>query len=371
MTVELLTAPWPKPRLNHDHRPEDENGKLLHFEKEATPPVRELSDVEVTVAKNKGPHPIDWATFWDEEEDTCDEFLIEPFVPKNRSTAIYSKAGEGKSLLVLEACAAAAMGRSVFGQPAKDPIKVVYMDLEMSEDLIRERLKNFGYGPDDDLSNLFYFSLPALPGFDTEEGGIEILDIAIRHDADLVVIDTMARAVKGPEDKSDTYRDYFRHTGMFLLANGVTVIRLDHAGKDVSRGQRGSSGKNDDVDVVFELTCTDGINVNLKRTKSRMTSIPEVIKLKREDLPLTRHVLVDDGGFPEGTLEVVAYLDAFNVPIDATIRDAQQTLRDNGQPRRTNVVTAAVKYRKTAGNSRETAPEDGVGNKSGNAGKQP
>ena len=199
--------------------------------------------------------PIDWPDFWS-HDFSADDWLIEPLVARGRQTAIYSSAKTGKSLLALDIAAAAATGKSVLGHSPQDPIAVVYVDLEMTEADLRERLVDLGYGPDDDLSRLSYFQLPELPGLDRDLGGEILVGTAVAHGAAMVVIDTMARAVQGEENNADTYRAFYWHTGRRLKAAGIALLRLDHQGKDANLGQRGSSAKVDDVDVVFKLTRT-------------------------------------------------------------------------------------------------------------------
>jgi hypothetical protein len=167
--------------------------------------------------------------------------------------------------------------------------------------------------------------------------------MAARFNASLVVIDTMARVVKGKEDDSDTYRDYYNYTGRRLKAAGRAMWRLDHAGKDLTQGQRGSSAKADDVDVVFRLSSTDN-GVTLKRTHSRIPWVPAEIALARHDNPL-RHELVG-ALWPEGTAEVARLLDDLKVPLDATVKIAQAALRLAGQGRRTQLVMAGLKWRR-------------------------
>ena len=55
-------------------------------------------------------------------------------------------------------------------------------------------------------------------------------------------------------------------------------MRIDHAGKDLKKGARGTSAKNDDVDLVWQMTKVDGQLV-LLRQKHRHTWIPERINL--------------------------------------------------------------------------------------------
>jgi hypothetical protein len=296
-------------------------------------------------ANRGGIKPIDWPKFWANETPAAD-FLIEPVVAAGRGTAIYSSAKAGKSLLLLDMAAAAVTGRGALGQPARPPIRIVYLDLEMVEADLRERLSDLGYGPDDDLSGLAYFQATELPSLDSELGGTELADIARDHRAHLVIVDTMARVVVGPENDTDTYRAFYRHTGSRLKALGIALCRLDHEGKDGSRGQRGASGKNDDVDVVYRLSA-DGNQLRLRRTHTRVPWIPPELSIVRHEEPHLRHVVTTEDTWPAGTAEVAGLLDDLEVPLDATVRMATTALKAVNRGRRVAVVTAALKLRRT------------------------
>jgi len=90
---------------------------------------------------------IDWSTFWD-EETAADEWLAEPLIPAKRQTVIYSPAKVGKSLLLLDICARLASGNRVLDQAKGPPQHILYIDLEMTRDDVRDRLREMGYGPE-------------------------------------------------------------------------------------------------------------------------------------------------------------------------------------------------------------------------------
>jgi RecA-family ATPase len=96
---------------------------------------------------------------------------MKPIVPVGRQVAIFSPAKQGKSLFALDACAAAATGGSILGQPPAEPIHIVYIDQEMGRDDLRERLKDMGYGPASDLSRLYYYQLVNLPPLELSTAG--------------------------------------------------------------------------------------------------------------------------------------------------------------------------------------------------------
>jgi hypothetical protein len=254
---------------------------------------------------------IDWPTFWDGEDDEDKRWLLEPLFARGRGHAIYAGAKTGKSYVVLAACAALATGKPFLSHPGGDPVTVLYVDYEMTEDDLRDRLEEFGYGPDDNLGHLHYVLLPSIEGLDTEEGGSALVAAAVAVGAELVIIDTTGRAVEGEENSADTFRAFYRHTGLGLKQSGIAFARLDHAGKDVAKGQRGSSGKNDDVDVVIQMTNVDN-GKRLKATHRRMGWYPA-----------QTDVVVADGKFATtprmysaGVAKLAAAFDEWGVPID-------------------------------------------------------
>jgi hypothetical protein len=274
------------------------------------------------------------------------EWLAEPIIARGRSHALFAPGGTGKSLLALWLAAAIATGKPIFGH-TNEPRNVLYLDYEMTADDLAERLENMDYGPDSNLATLHYALLPSLPGLDQPEGGRAVLELARLVHADLVIIDTFGRAVHGDENEADTVRNWYRWTGIHLKAEHRAFIRVDHAGKDLERGQRGSSGKNDDVDVVWQLT-RDGETFTLKAKKRRMGWIPETVELQRHEDASLEYALLAGGGYPAGTAAVAKQLDTLGIPVDAGYRTAAKALKDAGKGARGTTVRAAQKYRKNA-----------------------
>jgi hypothetical protein len=282
---------------------------------------------------------LDWSTFWDRDR-LSEDWLVPDVLARGRAHALYASHKAGKSLLMLSLAATVATG--------PDPVVVVYLDYEMTEDDLAERLEDMGYGPDSDLSRLRYALLPTLPPLDTAEGAQTLSDLLDDVEAAhaghhlLVVLDTTSRAVGGQENDADTFRSFYAHTGIALKRRGATWARLDHAGKDASRGQRGSSAKGDDVDVVWRLVRTDD-GIKLRRDLARMSWVPEEVAFTITEEPLTFRRA--EGAWPDGTRETAALLDTLDVPIGASGRQAQQALKAGGQGRRAEVVRAAQRWR--------------------------
>lgn len=283
--------------------------------------------------------------FWNTDLEESD-FLIPPFIARGRGHALYASAKAGKSYVVLQAIAAACIpGHKSWAEPVAEPISVLYLDYEMTEADLRERLEMFGYSKGDDYSRLHYVKASGMGAdLDTPDGGAELVAHAVEWGVDLVVVDTLSRAVKGEENEADTVRAFYHYTGGRLKQpHNIALLRLDHAGKDIGRGQRGTSSKNDDVDVVWRLERAGNGNV-LKCTHQRMGWLPEEIVLNyTED---------DDGhsyhvrgvvSFPEGTKEIMDALAAADAPLDVSRAQAR---RDYGIRGKNEVLQAAIQCRK-------------------------
>jgi len=286
---------------------------------------------------------INWPEFWGIDHNLAD-WLIEPVIPSGRSVAIYAPGGTGKSLFALWLAVQAAIGTPALTGP-QAAIDVLYLDFEMTNADLAERLEDMGYGPATDLTHLHYALLPSIDPLDSPEGGKAVVELARSVNAALVIIDTFSRAVKGKENDADTIRDWYRWTGLHLKTEGRAFVRIDHAGKDLDKGQRGSSAKNDDVDVVWQMTKADNSILTLKAKKRRMGWVPDETKIVLEHDPI-RYSLADGPVWPAGTADTARALDELNVPVDASTRVAGTALKAAGNGTRRAVVVAAVKYRK-------------------------
>lgn len=317
-----------------------------------TPLAVDLSEAEDTPDVDPDAPPlaawqIDWSEFWQRDPGASD-WLCEPFLARGRAHALFAGAKSGKSLLTLEVAAALATGSPVLAKGRTEPVDVLYVDYEMTEDDLHERLDDFGYGPEVDMSRLHYVLLPSIDGLDTKTGAQTVINSAKAWGCQLVVIDTTARAVEGEENDADTYRDLSRHLGIGLKSAGIAYVRLDHAGKDKAKGQRGSSAKNDDVDVVWRLERREGGAITLKATHRRMGWVPEDVELVLgEGRDGMVHRITSGGvSYPTGTGDVVKVMDELGLPLDISKRKAGAAIRAAGRSVDNTLVGPALKWRK-------------------------
>ena len=294
---------------------------------------------------------INWAEFW-ETDHKAEDWLITPIIPKNRSVSITAPAGTGKSLFALYVAAGLATGQHVLGTKTQ-PVRVLYVDYEMTESDLKERLEAMGYGPDNNLENLAYELNPFLDPLDTALGGQQLITAARKHQADLVIIDTIAGAVAGDENDADTYRALARHTGKPLKGHGIAILRIDHTGKDLEKGARGSSAKTADVDVAWIMTPKEGGMFGLRCTgpggKTRVSWVPKTIEVTLDSEEDLQFILTPGSvrGYAEGTKACATRLDELGVPSDAGRRMASKVLKDHDYKVRAATVDDALRYRRS------------------------
>jgi hypothetical protein len=289
---------------------------------------------------------IDWNTAWDAEDKPC--WFVEPFIAEGRGHVVYAQAKEGKSFFVLSVAAGIATGRQTLDQPAGEPRSVLYLDYEMTMVDVTDRLIDFGYGPEGDLTNLHYALLPTVPPLDTESGGRRLLAVAQHVGAELVIVDTTSRAVAGEENSADTFQDLYRYTGTLLKREGIAYLRIDHAGKEADRGQRGSSAKNDDVDLIWQYKSTDS-GAKLAGIH-RPGWVPHSFAVRRIDDNERIEFEIDrsDQDYLPGTKERAALLDSLDIPRDWGRDKVRAVLKTDGHSITNAILSSAIRYRKAA-----------------------
>lgn len=296
-------------------------------------PAASPADIDVArLAKIAAAYaPVDWRTAWKDQPEAV-EWLIEPFLEVGTVNALFGKPGAGKSLITLE----------VALQLVREGRVIVYVDDENRVRDLVERLQAFGATPDE-LDRLICYSFAGLPPLDTVAGGVHLLALAVTAGASLVVLDTTSRMVQGSENDADTYISLYRCALVPLKGRGITVLRLDHPGKDESRGQRGSSAKQGDVDTIWRLGQETPTTFRLEREKSRSGHGEPVAILHRKFSPL-RHEWTARSEAPE--TKIIGQLEALGVPPGAGRPAARKALDAAGIKVSNAQLEAAIRFRK-------------------------
>lgn len=290
---------------------------------------------------------INWEDFWSTPLE-APVYLLFPLLPQGRTVTVYAEPKAGKSLLGLEVSVKVATGGVMWGQELLRG-HVIYVDQEMSQQDLLERLPDLGCGPDTDLSHLHYVIRGPWAPLDTQMGGVQLVEFARRTGASLVILDTQSKVLEGNENESMTMTNFFKHTIGPLKNVGVTVLIFDHSGKDPSKGARGSSQKAADTDVTWHMAKrgTDG-GLTLKRTHSRTHHGEDHIYLQRLTEPL-RHELVTERDRGDEVVQVcLAWLEAQDLDSHLSNRQVFARSREDGLKFRDETMAEALRiYRES------------------------
>ena len=270
-----------------------------------------------------------------EEDDEEANWLLQPLIPKAGVVSIWSEPKKGKSLLMLWVAVCAAIGCGIDGSEV-EPLHVLYLDFEMPKRVLRERLLSMGFAADDQRlelldKNLHYIPLANMDTLNSQAGGKELMEAVEAYNAKLVVVDTLSKTLSGNENDAKAITEFFTLTAAPLKRRDISLVILDHSGKDPTLEQRGSSAKMADIDVAYRLTHEEAASaVTLTKSRGRHLWLPDKIGL---DLRLdpTRFELQDDGSGSALEAKYIRLLDASAVdPAVATGRSAMNKLRSEG-----------------------------------------
>lgn len=251
--------------------------------------------------------PLNWSTFLHREMGEVD-FVVGRIMARGEHIALVGDGKAGKSLFTQEWTWRMAAGLEFLGDGPRPPMRVLYVDQENSEDEIQERFLALG-ATAETLTNLIYLSFPLFEPLNTATGASQLLAVVDEHKPAVVVFDTISRMVKGKENDSEPWLELYRQLLMRLKAKKVSSIRLDHFGKDTTRGSRGNSAKTQDVDGVWELVPAERGSslLQLRRTHTRTGKGSGDLLLRRHGELIgdrwkpgaTWHGLADDSEMPE------------------------------------------------------------------------
>lgn len=270
----------------------------------------------------------DWEALWEAEDDGLD-WLVYPIIPRRRHIHLYSKAKAGKSLLARELAASLSCGRYFLGTTL--PVaRVLYLDFE-NDPLgdVRDSLRDMGFTPAD-LTNFVHLPFPSMAYLNTAAGAAD-LDAAVRfYRPDLVVVDTVARTVRGEENSNDTWHDWYKHSGLVLKRHEVALLRFDHEGHQAGRS-RGGSAKSGDVDAIWRLVKHTETNLELSLDDARYKLMPEErqVSIHRGGHPLTHTADARQWEAWNRSLDaIVAAADAAGLPVGAGYRKVEEAAKD-------------------------------------------
>jgi len=127
-----------------------------------------------------------------------EEPLCAPVLKSGSTHSITAEGGGGKSLLALEMSLAVSRGTPCLLQGSTEPKRVLYLDFEMGRAKYIRRARKMGVDVlAQDVPNLVYRQGLRLPSLDDPKGAVGLLALVEDAQAELVVIDTLSKAVLG------------------------------------------------------------------------------------------------------------------------------------------------------------------------------
>lgn len=297
---------------------------------------------------------LDWSTHLATDFHSI-ELLTDPLLGHGQQISLVGDGKVGKSLLAFEWALAMATGRPFLGNEPSEPRRLLYVDQENGHPEVQRRQQAMNYVEAAELKQLVYLSFPAIRPLDTPEGAADLLRLVDHYGPELVYFDTISRMVQGEENSADTWLSLYRLSIAPLKARGVATVRLDHFGKDPTRGARGNSTKSQDVDHVWELTAMPGGLLRLRRTHTRTGIGAGMLMLRRTGDPsergTTRHERIVWGPQEQSRWtaerETIAKLDAAGVPWDAGRPTIRAWLKSEGIRMGTEQVDELIRFRRS------------------------
>lgn len=247
---------------------------------------------------DKKPIVMDGLSFMDREIATP-PFIIEPFLPMGGLALLHGKRGIGKSFLGTTIMEAVCKGTPLFGVFPTTKGRVLYVQLDMTDTVFQDRLCQAG--------QFYRFEgwdvLTGVPNMMQANRSTDWVQKVHQSRPDLVIIDTLRKAHKLPENESDTPTKFL--TKMRELFGAITIIMIHHDkktsidGGDPNEAFRGTGAWLDDMDV--------GMHIMKKHGKSwlefsKVRTCPEIEPIGVElDIPNMRIVVIDDAMLSEAS----------------------------------------------------------------------
>lgn len=184
--------------------------------------------------------------------------LLGPLLHAGDLTMVFAARGVGKTMASLGISVALAFGDRFLRWKAAKPVGVLYLDGEMSGEVMQQRVQAFiPADAGEDLAQNFRLFTPdllsegqPLPDLSTPAGQ-QLVEPLIQADTKVVVIDNISSWCRsGKENESESWTPVADWL-LTLRRRGIAVLLVHHAGK--SGQQRGASKREDLLDLVVEL----------------------------------------------------------------------------------------------------------------------
>jgi RecA-family ATPase len=232
------------------------------------------------------PAPLVGVTLADAYEIELPErdLLLDPLLALGEIALLFGPRGSGKTWVACAMAVAVCAGVEIFGRwSGITPRCVAYIDGEQGIRSLRDRMTAMAYALDvtDDERLRKLHLLPddrqpdGLPSLLDEDGQARIDGYLDEIGAELVIVDNLS-ALAGARDENDAGAvDPIIQWMKRQKRRGRAALIVHHAGKEATRGSRGTSRLEDPVELIISVTrppgakASDGAVFRLTNTKAR------------------------------------------------------------------------------------------------------
>lgn len=189
------------------------------------------------------------------------DMLMSPWLESSSLAMIYAARGVGKTHVALNVAHALATGGNFLSWSVAKAMPVLYVDGEMPASAMQKRIgeiiKATGKEPEPDMFRFVSRDMQPLadmPNLARIEGQTVISDNI--GDARVVILDNLSSLIYGAKENEAEGWEPVAQWAIRERARGRSLIFIHHAGKNGD--QRGSSKREDLLDVVLQLKWPDG-----------------------------------------------------------------------------------------------------------------
>ncbi len=197
------------------------------------------------------------------------QHILFPIVPEKSITLISGETGAGKTMFCMGLADALGKGEGFGPWENEDEYKVCLIDGEMPIEELHERAVQMELN-----TNVVYYSKSELWEKDRMSDGnmidpewqVRMLFSLMEQEVKVVIIDNVSSLAPGIDESSKKDWDDINQWLLSLRHAGITVILVHHMGKS-GEGQRGTSGRVDNVDTVLEINFPSAYNPEVDMCK--------------------------------------------------------------------------------------------------------
>ena len=184
----------------------------------------------------------------------------------------HGEAGSKKTYATCYMLACASVGMK-FLQFETKKVKCLIIDEESGNTRLLRRLGEILRGAMiEDPSNIDYISLEQVK-LDNTSDVIDLLNFIKVHNYELILIDALADVMDGDENSKEHVQPVFNNLRKIAEETGAVIMIIHHSNK--AGGYRGSSAIKGSVDLMLEVTSSNGSNI-IKFTSQKERDIEKI-----------------------------------------------------------------------------------------------